>query len=191
MFCALQAGAADCETLAVVGAGPVGLMTALCALHLGADQVFVLDSVAERLELAARFGASPLSIVDGAADKELLAITDGRGVDAVCECVGSPAASRASIDILRAGGTLSAVGVHTEDSFAFSPGEAYDKNLTYRAGRCPARALMDTTLPLALDSTWPLEELFTHRVPLEYGAEAYRIFGAREEGCIKVLLELG
>ena len=191
MFCALQAGAADCQVLAVVGAGPVGLMAALCALHLGAAQVFVLDSIAERLELAARFGATPLSIVDGAAERELLALTEGRGVDAVCECVGSPAASRASIDLLRPGGTLSAVGVHTEVSFAFSPGEAYDKNLTYRAGRCPARALMDTTLPLALDPSWPLEELFTHRVPLEHGAEAYRIFGAREEGCVKVLLELG
>ena len=190
MFCALQAGAAECQTLAVVGAGPVGLMAALCALHLGADQVFVLDSVVERLELAARFGAEPLSIEGGAARETILARTEGRGVDAVCECVGSPAASRASIELLRPGGTLAAVGVHTEAAFAFSPGEAYDKNLTYRAGRCPARALMDTTLPLALDSTWPLEELFTHRVPLEHGADAYRIFGSREDGCIKVLLEL-
>lgn len=191
MYCALQAGAGDCQTLAVVGAGPVGLMAALCALHLGAGRVFVLDSVPERLELAGRFGATPLSIVDGAAEREIREHTRGRGVDAVCECVGSPAASRASIDLLRPGGTLSAVGVHTESAFAFSPGEAYDKNLTYRAGRCPARALMDTTLPLALDPEWPLEELFTHRVPLEEGPNGYRIFGARAEGCIKVLLELG
>ncbi len=190
MFCALQADAAACKTLAVLGAGPVGLMAALCALHLGAEQVWVLDSVPERLALAARFGATPLSVIDGGAARTIQEQTAGRGVDAVCECVGSPAASRASLDLLRPGGTLAAVGVHTEASFAFSPGEAYDKNLTYRAGRCPARALMDTTLPLATDGDWPLEELFTHRVPLEAGPEGYRVFGARQDGCIKVLLEL-
>ena len=65
--------------------------------------------------------------------------TERRGVDAVLEVVGSPEATRLAFDLVRAGGIVSAVGVHTEAQFAFSPVEAYDKNLTYRAGRCPAR----------------------------------------------------
>ncbi len=189
MFCALQAGASPNRDLAVVGAGPVGLMCTVSALHLGARRVFVLDSLPERLALATDLGGTALSIVDGQAQRSLMEQTEGRGVHSVCECVGSPEASRLSLDLVAAGGTLAAVGVHTEPHFAFSPGEVYDKNLTYRAGRCPARAMMDSTLPLALSNTWPLEDVFTHRVPLEFGPDAYRLFGERRDGCIKVLLE--
>ncbi len=65
--------------------------------------------------------------------------TEGRGADAVMELVGLPAAQKLAFDVLRPGGVLATVGCHCSEQFAFSPVAAYDKNLTYRTGRCPAR----------------------------------------------------
>jgi threonine dehydrogenase-like Zn-dependent dehydrogenase len=175
-----SAGAAPGTTVAVVGCGPVGLMAVLAARELGARPVWALDRVPERLALAADFGAEAVGL-DSAAD------LSGR-VDAVVEAVGSPAATRLAFDLLRPGGTLAALGVHTEEHFAFAPGEAYDKNLTYRAGRCPVRHYLDRVLPLAARHQERLAALVSHRLPLTDGVRGYDLFARRAEGCTKVVL---
>jgi threonine dehydrogenase-like Zn-dependent dehydrogenase len=109
-------------------------------------------------------------------------------VDAVLEAVGSPSAGRLAFEIVRPGGSIGAVGVHHEAVFAFSPADAYDKNLTYRAGRCPVRALMDAVLPIARRRRAELAAMITHRLPLSDGPEAYALFAAKRDGCIKVVL---
>ena len=102
--------------------------------------------------------------------------------------MGSPQATRLAFDLVRPGGTIAAVGVHTEAQLAFSPGEAYDKNLTYRAGRCPVRRYMERTLPLAARRAGELAALISHRLPLAEGVRGYDIFARRLEGCTKVVL---
>jgi threonine dehydrogenase-like Zn-dependent dehydrogenase len=114
--------------------------------------------------------------------------TDGRGVDRVIEAVGSPQATRSAAELLRPGGVLAAVGVHTEPHLAVSPGELYDRNLTYAAGRCPARRLLPAALDLAQRDASLLVELISHRLPLSEGVAAYRRVAAREEGWAKVVL---
>jgi threonine dehydrogenase-like Zn-dependent dehydrogenase len=116
-------------------------------------------------------------------------LTEGRGADAVLEAVGSPAATRLAVDLVRPGGVIASVGVHTEEHLAFSPVEAYDKNLTYRSGRCPARHYMDRLLPLVADGVFPVDAVVSHRLPLEEGPRAYAIFDAKQDGCTKVVLE--
>jgi threonine dehydrogenase-like Zn-dependent dehydrogenase len=116
------------------------------------------------------------------------AATEGRGVDGVVEAVGSPAATRLAYELARPGGTIAAVGVHVERALAFSPGEAYDKNLTYRAGRAPARALMDRLLPLLAAGPLGLGAIVSHRLALAEGPRGYELFDRRLEGCTKVLL---
>ena len=186
-YCA-QLGAIEPEhTVAVVGAGPVGVCATIAALQ-AARQVFTLDLVPERRALAARYGATPLDPGDAAAAAQLRDATDGRGVDVVLECVGSEAATATSFALVRAGGTIAAAGVHCEPHFAFSPGAAYDKNLTYRAGRCPARAMMEVTMPLVASGKHDLGALFSHRMPFAEAARGYEVFAAREAGCTKVLL---
>jgi threonine dehydrogenase-like Zn-dependent dehydrogenase len=86
---------------------------------------------------------------------------------------------------VRPGGVVSIVGVHHESRFAFSPVEAYDRNLTLRIGRCPARSLMDEAHGL-LRRRPDLATIVTHELPLAEGAEAYRRFDRKEDGCIKV-----
>lgn len=185
-FGAEQAGASPGATVAVVGCGPVGLCAVLAARELGAERVLAVDPVAERRALAERFGAEPVDLE--AASPAVLEATEGRGADAVVEAVGSPAATRTAFDLARPGGTLAAVGVHHEAHLAVSPVEAYDRNLTYRAGRCPARRYSERLLALIAAGAWPLGELISHRLPLTEGAEAYAMFTQRRDGCTKVVL---
>ena len=174
------------DVVTVLGCGPVGLAAIVAAREQGARRILAADRVAARLELAARFGAEPASLEWVAA--AVRAATEGRGADAVLEVVGSEAASRLAFELVRPGGIVAIAGVHHESHFAFSPVEAYDKNLTLRIGRCPARSHMDELLPL-LRRRRDLAAIVTHRRPLADGASAYDLFDRKADGCIKVAFE--
>ena len=186
VYCATMAEVETGRSVAVLGCGPVGLMAILAARERGAEVVHAVDSVDERLDRAAALGASPVDMrrVDPIA--VIHRETDGRGVDAVLEAVGSAQAGRLAFDLARPGGIISAVGVHHESTFPFSPAQAYDRNLTWRIGRCPARSLMEGLLPLVRRRRHDIAALITHRLPLADGREAYALFGERRDGCIKV-----
>jgi threonine dehydrogenase-like Zn-dependent dehydrogenase len=186
--CALMGEVGPGAVAVVIGCGPVGLMAVLAAQELGAARVFAVDTVPARLALARAMGADPLPPGSEAATELLRIATGGRGPDTVLEAVGSPDSSRLAFDLVRPGGVIAAVGVHHEAAFPFSPGQAYDKNLTYRIGRCPARHYMERLIPLAERRSAELSALFTHRVPLAEAPAAYRMFDAKADGCIKVAL---
>lgn len=188
-FCARLGNIEADSVVAVLGAGPVGLCAAIAAKELGAQRVFSLDFEPARLALAARYGATPILASEPAELEQLRDATDGRGVDVALECVGSEAATRSAFDLVRPGATVAAAGVHCESHLAFSPGEAYDKNLTYRAGRCSARAMMAETMPLVASGRFDLGALYSHRMPLAEAARGYEMFEKRLDGCTKVLLE--
>jgi threonine dehydrogenase-like Zn-dependent dehydrogenase len=183
--CAVLARVESGTIAAVVGCGPVGLMAVLAARELGAGRVFAIDSVPERLALAARMGGEPVRLGDSTL-VQVREATGGRGPDAVLEAVGTEAAARLAFDLVRPGGTIGAVGVHHEAVFPFSPGQAYDRNLTISIGRCPARQYMDRLIPMAKRHEAELRALFTHRMSLDDAPAAYRTFDAKAQGCIKV-----
>jgi threonine dehydrogenase-like Zn-dependent dehydrogenase len=188
-FCAQQGEVGPRGVYAVVGCGPVGLMAVVAARELGATKVFAIDTVSERLTKAREFGAIPVD-----ADNEnpldlILDATEGRGVEASLEAVGSHSAVRLAFDMVRPGGIVSSVGVCNDAHLAFSPVEAYNKNLTYRIGRCPARFLMDKLVPLVRQHKYDLTSIFTHRMKLEAGRTGYEIFAGKRDHCLKVLLE--
>ena len=185
---AVMGGISPGAVAAVVGCGPVGLMAVIAAHELGAEPIFALDTVPERLDLATRFGATPVNLKEVDPVVAVRDATEGRGADAVLEAVGSPEATTMAFALARPGGTLAAVGVHHEAAFPFSPGAAYDKNLTYRIGRGPVRHYMERLLPVAERRQKELAALFTHRMPLEQSPAGYRIFDTKAEGCIKVAL---
>lgn len=187
-FGAESADAGPGKVVAVVGCGPVGLMAAVAAREMGAERVIAVDSLPDRLALAERWGAEPADFRREDPLARVREATEGRGADSVVEAVGTPQASRLAFDLVRPGGTLAAVGVHVEHHLAFAPGEAYDKNLTYRAGRCPARAYMDRLLPLIRSGKYDLGSLISHRLPLEQAPHGYDLFDRRVEGCTKVVL---
>ncbi|KAG2448675.1 hypothetical protein HYH02_006032 [Chlamydomonas schloesseri] len=136
------------------------------------------------------------------------AATEGRGVDAVLEAVGSNSALRLAYDLVRPMGTISSVGVNTSVEFPFSPVDAYNRNITFRSGRCPARAYMTKLMGLVREpsaaseaasaagaaaalssSALPWRRIFTHRMPLSQGPQAYDMFARRTGGVIKIVLD--
>lgn len=182
------AGVSAEDLVVVVGCGPVGLLAVRAAFARGAREVMAVDPVPSRLEMAARFGATPAGAGGSQSVEAVRSRSEGRGADAAIEAVGSPESTRLAADLLRLGGRLAAVGVHVEPRLALSPGEIYDRNLRYAAGRCPARHYMPASLETAARDQTLIRALISHRLPLSQGVEAYRRFAAREEGWAKVVL---
>ena len=187
-FGAELAGVRPGDVVVVVGCGPVGLLSIRAAREKGANQVVAIDSVLSRLELASRFGATPVNFKTEQASEVVMAYSEGRGADCAIEAVGSPEATRVAAELLRFGGSIAALGVHTEAHLALAPGEIYDRNIRYAGGRCSARYYMPAALKIAERDMALVSELISHRLPLAQGIEAYKSFAAREEGWSKVVL---
>jgi len=187
-FGADLAGVGPDDLVVVVGCGPVGLLAIRAALERGAREVVAVDRVASRLAVAERFGATPADFEAGDPLAVVRERSGGRGADAAIEAVGTADATRLAADLLRLGGSLAAVGVHTEPHLALPPGEIYDRNLRYASGRCPARHYMEASLTLAARDEALLATLISHRLPLSEGVDAYARFAAREAGWTKVVL---
>lgn len=177
-----RADARSGQPLTVVGLGSVGLCVVASALALGADPVIAIDPVADRRGRAERLGAS-ITVPPDAAEPSFEA-------PAVVEAAGTASGQRLAFELVRAGGTLSIIAVQTSPRFAFTPVEAYDRNITVRAGRASVRATLEQLLPrvVAGEVPVPTEVCVTHLgVPLEQGPELYRRFAAREDGLVKAI----
>ena len=161
----------------VLGCGPVGLMTVMCAVR-EARRVLAVDGIAERRALAERLGAEPVAPEE--AEEAVAAATGGQGADAVVEAAGSPGALAASLRLARGRGIVSVVGAHFEPDYPLDNALMFERELTLRftigdptndRGR-----LLEEIAAGRLDPT----PVLTHRLPLEAAGEAYRLFDARE-----------
>ena len=175
-----------------------------------APRVLAVDSVPSRLAAARTCGAETVllpppsasatdtgaaaaaAVCGAVASPAAPPATPPPRVVAALECVGSPAALRLAFDVLAPGATLSSVGVHTAPAYPFSPGEAYDRNVTLRCGRCPARSLIPWAARVVqlmrAAGTDPGALVISHRLPLTEAPRAYASFDAREDGWGKVIL---
>ncbi len=188
-YCAEMAGIKPEGVYVVIGCGTVGQLCILAARQLGAQQIFALDLVGDRRQRAEALGARSLSPGESAVE-EIQAATSGRGADAVMELVGLPEAQELAYRLLRPGGTMSVIGCHCTPNFSFSPVDAYDKNLTYRTGRCPARHYMDRLTAEVAAGKFELSGFITHRFNIKDGREAYDVFSKRLDGCVKAVIEM-
>lgn len=173
------------DSVAVVGAGPVGLLAVMTAQLFGPARIFCVDMVPERLRLAAELGAVP---VDGASDP-VAAIKDqtgGHGVDSSIECVGLMASVETAIGCVRGGGTISMVGVPARTAADFPYLQVWLKDLSFRAGWCNVQKYMRPLLALIESGRLQPERIISHRMKLEEGVRAYRMFAARE--AVKIVL---
>ena len=172
----------------VIGCGSVGLLGILAARMHGASTIVAVDPVAERRARAAELGATAFEPGPDTV-AAIAAMTDGRGADSVMEFVGLPAAQRLAWEVLRPGGAMAVIGCHCTPGFAFSPAEAYDKNLTYRTGRCPARHYMELMTERVLDEMPHIAQVVTHRFAPSDCVHAYDVFAHQRDGCIKAVFE--
>ncbi len=184
---AISAGVEQGGSVAVIGDGAVGLCAVLAAARLGARRIIALSTHADRAELARSFGATDVVAARGReAVDGVLELTDGLGVDSVCECVGMASSWQTAVDAVRAGGTVGWVGVPTYLDDGLPARTMFDRNLTVRGGVAPARRYIPELLADVLDGTLDPAPVFTASVPLADVADGYRAMDERRE--IKVML---
>jgi threonine dehydrogenase-like Zn-dependent dehydrogenase len=185
-FAAERAEISPGDTVAVIGAGPVGLMSIMSAQLFGPARVFVVDMVDSRLELAQGFGAIPINATQTEPVEAIKQATGGFGVDSSIEAVGLLESIGTAIACVRGGGTISSVGVPNHATGDFPYVEMWSKALTYRAGWCNVQAYMRPLLDLIEAGRLKPDAIISDRMKLDQGEEAYRIFNARE--AIKIVL---
>jgi threonine dehydrogenase-like Zn-dependent dehydrogenase len=186
--CAENGGIRPGDTVAVFGAGPVGLLAMQAAQLFGPARVLAVDRVDYRLALAAEFGAEPVSLERGDPAEQLRRATAGRGPDVVLECVGHETPFTQAIQAVRPGGTVSSVGVYVETSMSFPAREAFFKDLSLKMGICNARNYIAPLMPLVQRGKLQPARIVTHTLPLADAPRGYAIFDRKEDRAIKVLL---
>ena len=168
------------DSVAVIGAGPVGLMATMCSQLFGPAQVFVVDMVDARLETAQELGGIPINAKEIRPIDAIKERTGGLGADASIECVGLLSAVDTAIRSVRGGGTISMVGFPSAATGEFPYARVWAKSLTFRAGWCNVQAYMRPLLDLIAAGRLKPESIISHRMKLAEAEEAYRIFDARE-----------
>ena len=175
------AGIQPGDTVAVIGAGPVGFLTAQAARMHDPSQVLVLDMMADRLELAERVGATPINVGEKNAGTAVDAVTEGRGADVVIEAVGAVPAFQSAIDVVRRGGTICVVGMYVTESTELQLGFSWFRQLKIVfAGVCPIHAWWDRTMQAVADGDIDPLPIISHRLPLDEAPKGYELFARRE-----------
>ena len=177
------------SSVAVIGLGPIGLMAVEAAFVMGAGVVYAIDPIAERRALAAEAGAVALHPQD--ALEMIREATQGRKVECVIEVVGSDATVDLALRLVARRGTVSVIGVQQSKRYAFPLERAFAAGLTFRAGTCSVPEELPALFPLVQSGRLKPEKYISHRLPLSEGAEAYRLFEAREAGALKMVLVPG
>jgi threonine dehydrogenase-like Zn-dependent dehydrogenase len=168
------------DVVAIIGAGPVGLMATMCAQLFGPSRVFVVDMIDSRLEMARNLGGIAINASQVDPVEEIHNQTGGIGADASIECVGLLSAVDTSITSVRGGGTISMVGVPSAMIGDFPYMTMWLKSLTFRAGWCNVQAYMRPLLDLIASGRLRPDSIISHRMKLEDAEEAYRMFDVRE-----------
>jgi threonine dehydrogenase-like Zn-dependent dehydrogenase len=199
------------DTVVVFGAGPVGLMAARSAWLFGAGRVIVIDHLPYRLDFARRFG--PAEVYDFREIDDMAVFlkkqTYGLGADVCIDAVGGDAAGSAlhtlfgaklkleagsaialhwAINSVKKGGVVSIVGVYGPTGNMVPMGNIVNKGITVRANQASVRRLLPRLIEHIRAGHIDPKAMITHRVPLADIADAYHLFSAKLDGCIKPVL---
>jgi 2-desacetyl-2-hydroxyethyl bacteriochlorophyllide A dehydrogenase len=180
-----HAGLRSGDTAAVLGLGPVGLCAIQAARAAGATQVFAIDTVSDRLDMARRFGATPIHLTDEDPKRAIRAATDGSGVDVVVDAVGDPAPLALAISLVRDAGTVSGIGAYAGRG-EVPLGLAWLKGVTLRLGLANVIAHVDRVLAMISAGLLDPAPLVTHHIPLDEAPAAYAMYDRRE--ALKIVL---
>jgi threonine dehydrogenase-like Zn-dependent dehydrogenase len=205
-----MAGIKKGDTVVVYGAGPIGIMAAKCAWLFGAGRVIVIDKLDYRLEFVKNYAQCEvynfLSINDPVLFlKKLTGIgpdvcIDAVGAEAAGDAfhtwtgrktllqAGSPTALEWAINGVKKGGIISIVGVYGPTGNMVPIGNVVNKGLTIRANQASVKRLLPRLIEHVKNGILKPSDIITHRLPLEEVSEAYHIFSAKRDNCIKTVL---
>ncbi|MFN2578109.1 MAG: zinc-dependent alcohol dehydrogenase [Pyrinomonadaceae bacterium] len=199
------------DTVVVFGAGPVGIMAAKCAWLFGAGRVIVIDHIDYRLDFAKNY--APCEVYDyreiGDVVVFLKRTTDWLGADVCIDAVGAEATGRVmqtllgktmhmvggaatalhwAINGVKKGGIVSIVGVYGPIDALVPIGNVVNKGLTIRGNQASVKRLLPRLIDHVQQGILDPKPLITHRIPLEEVSDAYRMFSAKLDNCIKPVL---
>ncbi|MFD0998660.1 zinc-dependent alcohol dehydrogenase [Ohtaekwangia kribbensis] len=200
------------DTVVVFGAGPIGLMAARCSWLFGAGRVIIIDHIDYRLEFAKQYAQCEAYNFVKDMDDPVVFIkktTDFFGADVCIDAVGCEASGSAlqtitgrklmlqagsatalqwAINSVKKGGIVSIVGVYGPTWNLVPIGNVVNKGITIRANQASVKRLLPRLIEHVMAGRLNPKGLITHRVPLEEVADAYHIFSAKRDNCIKPML---
>lgn len=208
------AGVKPGDTVVIYGAGPVGLMAACSANLKGASKVMVVDTHKDRLKLAEEIGAIAVDDTEGGGVDRILELTDGKGADRGCECVGYQCCNMHREEVpnltmnnlvktVKATGGIGVVGVFIpedpgakdklakEGKLAFDFGSFWIKGQKVATGQANVKAYNRKLCNLIEAGKAKPSWIVSHELPLDQAPEAYKNFDERKNGWTKVVLKPG
>ncbi|MEL6878522.1 MAG: alcohol dehydrogenase catalytic domain-containing protein [Pseudomonadota bacterium] len=175
-------------SVAVVGLGPIGLIGVELAFLLGASQVIAIDPVASRRAMAEKLGA--IAFAPGPdLYMQAMEATRGEGAQSVFEASGARGAINAVLPLTARRGTASFIGIPEPDDALPLPLIMF-KNITVRGGICDVTNMWPHLVPLVQSGRMKAADLFSHQFDLSEGAEAYRLFDSRDDGVLKLRIDV-
>ncbi|AGB15935.1 theronine dehydrogenase-like Zn-dependent dehydrogenase [Halovivax ruber XH-70] len=181
-------------TVAVFAQGPVGLMATKGAELQGAGHIIAVETVQNRQELAQTYGADDVvDFAEGDPVEQIMDLTDGEGVDAAMEALGTSGTFEQCIEVTKAGGTISNTGYHGEGEYVNIPREAWGVGMAEKdiaTGLCPGGRLRLQRLLRLLDrDRVDPTHMTTHEFPFDEIDEAFRLMETKEDDIIKPLID--
>lgn len=206
-----MAGIKPGDTVVVFGAGPIGIMAAKCAWLFGAGRVIVIDHLEYRLEFVKQYAQCEAYNFRSLEDPVLFIkkTTDWLGADVCIDAVGCEAAGSAfqtitgrklmlqagsatalhwAINAVKKGGIVSIVGVYGPTGNIIPIGNVVNKGITIRANQASVKRLLPRLIEHVRAGRIDPKGIITHRVPLQEVSDAYHIFSAKLDNCIKTIL---
>lgn len=178
------------ETVAVIGCGPTGLMAMDIALHRGPGRLIALDALPKRLAIAAHKGVTTFNSSHDGWKEQALEVTGGRGFDKVIEMVGLPETLQMSLDLVRPGGTIAALGVFCDDKFNLNLADVFLRDITlHMNGFANVQPYMWEALRMMERGVVKPEEYFSHTFALANIDQAFATFFHKTDGAMKVLIK--
>ena len=193
-----------------LGCGPIGLTSIKWAALAGAKRIIAVDYIEYRLEHAMKYnGVETVNLEEHDDTGEYIQEITHGGADVVIDCVGVDGkmttlekvetllklqgGSKSAIEIatqaVRKGGTVVLVGVYGTRYNMFPLGDFFGKNITLKMGQCPVHAYVNPILDLIKHGKFDPTDIITHKLSLQDGEYAYKIFDKKEDNCIKVILK--
>ena len=173
--------------VAVMGAGPTGLLCAEAALSGGAGAVVVSDRQAWRLEQAAALGAVAANIDSEDPLDAVLELSGFQGADVVIEATNTIEGTRDAVALARKGGTIAVTTVHADGEVTLPLGEMWLKDLNLLMHNTNVQARMDATIAMIAGGRLHPERVITHRLGIDDAQAGYEVMAAREAGKVVLL----
>ena len=194
-FSGAERGGVKIGDIVVVWAlGPIGLCAVAGAKLCGATTIIGVDTVSTRMEMAKKLGAT--HVVDFKACnavEEIMRLTDGRGVDVAIEALGTQPTFESCLNVLRPGGTLSSLGVYSNDlKIPLAGYRAGLGDIDIVSGLCPGgKERMRRLMNVVENGSVDLRSLVTHTFKLDDIEKAYDLFAHQRDGVMKIAIKTG